>query len=476
MHSSLRPALFVLAAAASAGAQTPRTLTLAEAIAMAQEQGAEAKVSTARLEQIRSSNRLAHIRSRPRVDLSAGLVNFDRGLNPISLPDGSVQYVGQSNNQAVAQIGVSQSVALTGATVSLSTLLSRADQFGNLTGHQWRSTPVLLSFNQPLFQIKALEWDQRQSDAQLEQEERLFADSRAAVALNVANRYMALHKAQLQLQNARANAGINDTVLQLNEAKYRVGNSIDALELSRSELTALRARMAAEDAQLTRDRAAAQLALLIGLPETVAIVTQEPALPDTSATVTEAVIEAVGRTSVAAARFRTDSIASARALAVARATSRASATLSGSVGFNQTGTTLPLAYDSPLGKQQATLGLNLPIVQWGAGRAQVDRDSYAFQATLAASRRDVEQAKQDARFAARSLTVSKQSLRQATIADSIASTAFRIARLRYTSGTIDYTQFMISQREKDDAVVGRVDAAARFWNEYYTLKRLIGGQ
>ena len=175
-------------------------------------------------------------------------------------------------------------------------------------------------------------------------------------------------------------------------------------------------------------------------------------------------------------RLRADSVSAERQLAQARATSRASANLSGSVGFNQTGNTLPLAYDSPLGKQKANIGLTLPLMQWGSGKAQVDMARYSFQSTLARARFAMEQAKQDARFASRALAVSAEQLRLATIGDSIANVAFRVARLQYTTGAASYTDFLSVQESKDAAVMQRVDALVRFWDNYYNLKRLMGPQ
>lgn len=476
MPLPLRRALVLLALPVFAShAQSPRKLTLTEAISLAEANGAEARAAAARLDQVKANGRFYDSRARPQVALQTTLVNFDHGINPLNLPDGSVQYVGQSNNQTSAALGVSQVLPVTGGTVSLSTLLSRTDQFGNLSSRSWASTPVIIGFNQPLFQIKTLEWDRRESDAAIVSAEREYADARGAIARGVANQYMALHRADLALRNARGNAAVADTVLSLNEARYRVGSErVNVLELSRSELTALNKRIAAEDAQLARDRVAAALALLLGLPEGTEILTEEPAMPDMTGMTDEAAVEAAGRNSVAAVRLRADSLHAERQLAQARATSRAAASLSGSVGFNQTGPTLPLAYDSPLGKQRANLGFTLPLMQWGSGKAQVDMARYAYQSTLATARLAMDQARQDARFAARALTVSSQQLRLATIADSIASVQFRVARLQYTTGSLSYTDFLSVQQSKDDAVVGRVDALAKFWDNYYNLKRLMG--
>jgi outer membrane protein TolC len=459
-------------ALSTAHGQETRKLTLDRAIALAQQDGAEARAATAQLGQARMAARVVAARVMPQVGLTTQLVNFDHGINQITLPDGSVQFVGQSNNRTNVGLDVSQALPMTGGTISLSTQLSRADQFGNFTSQSWAATPVLLGLNQPLFQLHTLEWDRRESDAAVEVAERQFAESRGTIARNVATQYMALRRAELALDNAKANALIGDSVLMLNQARYKYG-AVSILEVGRSELNTPPARLAAAAAELTRDRAVAALALMVGLPEGTSITTEEPALPDTAALVTDAVIDAAAQHSLAAVRFRADSISAERRFAVARAGSRPSASLVGSIGFNQTGNTLPLAYDSPLGKQRATVGLTLPLLRWGAGDAQVDAARYEMQSSLAIARRDMDQVKQDVRFAARAVAVSTEQLRLATIADSIASVQFRVARLQYASGSLSYTDFLNVQHDKDNAVLGRVDAMAKFWQQYYDYKRLV---
>ena len=55
-------------------------------------------------------------------------------------------------------------------------------------------------------------------------------------------------------------------------------------------------------------------------------------------------------------------------ISVAKSNGRFDATVATSVGFNQTASAFSDSYDSPLGRQQLSVGINLPMVQLGRAR------------------------------------------------------------------------------------------------------------
>jgi hypothetical protein len=63
-----------------------------------------------------------------------------------------------------------------------------------------------------------------------------------------------------------------------------------------------------------------------------------------------------------------DDVQSRYGISVAKSTGRINATVATSVGFNQTASAFGDSYDSPLGRQQLSVGINLPMVEWGRAR------------------------------------------------------------------------------------------------------------
>src|SRR5215217_2267680 len=103
----LSPLLIAIALPAMLGAQAPtaRTLTLQDAIAMAQQQGPLAQVARSTRDVARWRDQAFNSRLLPQLFLQGDAANLNHGINPITLPDGSTQFIGQSQNQSSLQLG-----------------------------------------------------------------------------------------------------------------------------------------------------------------------------------------------------------------------------------------------------------------------------------------------------------------------------------------------------------------------------------
>ena len=96
----------------------------------------------------------------PSVYLRGNIMSFDRSLNLLQNPDdGSLKYVSSNNLQNDLSLTVNQNITFTGGTLSVSSDLSRIDQFGDSKSLTWYSRPVTVSYYQPLFTYNQFKWD-----------------------------------------------------------------------------------------------------------------------------------------------------------------------------------------------------------------------------------------------------------------------------------------------------------------------------
>jgi outer membrane protein TolC len=156
----------------------------------------------------------------------------------------------------------------------------------------------------------------------------------------------------------------------------------------------------------------------------------------------------------------------------ARLSNRFNATLSATVGFNQTGDIISRAYNSPQGRQTATLGISMPMLQWGAGSSQVEA-AKADEERVAAnnkSRRDA--LAEDARFSVLQLEQAQRNVLIAAKADTVSAKQFEVARNRYIIGKISNTDLYNAQNDKDQAVIAYVQSLRTYWTSYYHLRRV----
>src|SRR3954469_19009469 len=90
------PLALLVLGASSLAAQQP--VTLQDAIKMAQQQGPSAQVARSVRDAARARNDAFNSGLLPQVVLGGNAANLNRGIIPVTLPDGSVQFVSQAQN------------------------------------------------------------------------------------------------------------------------------------------------------------------------------------------------------------------------------------------------------------------------------------------------------------------------------------------------------------------------------------------
>jgi len=457
--------------AARAQAHSSVTLTLQDAIVRARQQGPAAQVARSARDAARWRDQAFNAQLLPQLRLRGDAANLNRAINPIDLPDGSTQYISQAHNTTSLGLGFSQAIPLTGGTLTVGTQISRLDEFGARSSRLYQTSPILVQLEQQLFRPRQIVWDKRVQHLDARVAEQQYLEAREDVARATADAFFALYAQEVALRNASNNVAVNDTLYTLNKGRFEVGK-IGENDLLKSELALLRARAAVEDARVARARAEAALRRLIAFPTDAALTIVTPdSIPIVDADPELAEKEALRNSSVVQ-QNELDDVQSRYDIGVARANSRFNATIAASAGFNQTASAFGESYQSPLGRQQLAVNINLPMVQWGAGRAGVEAAKASNQRVTTTNKIRRDALAEDARFSALQLQQAQRTVVLAAKADTVAGKQFEVARNRYIIGKIANDALYLAQGEKDAAVLAYVQALRTYWMSYYYLRRV----
>ena len=141
-------------------------------------------------------------------------------------------------------------------------------------------------------------------------------------------------------------------------------------------------------------------------------------------------------------------------------------------GLTQTAEKFKEAYRDPLDQQHVSLGITLPLLDWGRGKGQV---------RVARSNRDlvytqVEQEKTDFDLNVRTLVkqfnLQAQQVNIAARTDETAQRRAEVARKLYLLGKSSILDLNASITEKDTARRNYISALCNYWSLYYTLRSL----
>lgn len=447
-----------------------RVMSLQDCIDLAQRQSPEANIARKGYESVYWSFRAYRASLLPQLRLDLNAPGILRSISQITQDDGTLDFVQQNQAFSNASLSVSQQIAPTGGSVFVSSGLNRLDVFGTNAYVQYQARPVLIGFSQPIMAFNNLRWQQRLQPLRVQLAEKRYLEALEDIAVSISGLYFDVYIAQITLANAQSNEKINDSIFDVANGRYRVGK-IAENDLLQTELAFLNAQADANRAALALQKAKVNLAIILGITDAESIQLLPPdAVPLVEIDEKFALSQAnQNRSDIVDYSVR--ELEAESNVAQARADNRFSASINATFGLNQAGSTIQDAYTQPLSQQTATVGLGIPILQWGRGKAQVASAKVEQARAQEQIRLDQRRLERDVRFQVLDFAQLQLQMQLAAKADTIAIRRYEVAKNRYLIGKIDITNLQIAQNEKDNARASYIGVLRQFWVAYYQLRR-----
>ena len=405
----------------------------------------------------------------PQIRLNADLPGYQRRINQVVQPDGSFQFIPVRQAFSNASLSMTQAIPFTGGSLSLESRVNRGDFFDNGNSTFYQTNPLQINLYQPLFRFNSQKFNWKQDKLRLELATRQQIEQIEALNAEVISRYFDLYIAQLQLKNAELNETINDTIYRIAKGRFGVGK-IAENELLQVELSYTNARNSVEQQKLQVELARRQLERFTGKLDNSVSLLPPLDLPKKDPDPEKARQEALNNRSDLIANEININQAS-RQLSEAKLARLPQTDITLSYGLNQTGITLDQALTAPVNSQYAGLGFSIPIMGFGSNRSAHKAAQYAYEATLQSMEASRQQLETDAFGLALQVKQLKTSVDISSKADTIAKKRYEVARNRYKIGTMEITNLLIAQNEKDQAIISYVSTLRDFWVTWYQLRR-----
>lgn len=462
--------LAAFAAPARSDDRPPVRLTLRQALDIARTQSPSAIVALHRYRGAYWQYITFKSDYRPLFNLNSVPASVDRTISEQTLPDGTDAFVRRSQANSSVEVSLSKVVSWAGGTLALRSNVARTDPLEGDGVTSYFSTPVAISYDQPLFAINNLAWGLRVEPLRWAEARQGFTEDLEWISASTISTYFDLLTAQSTLLEAQKAHDRAETLLVVMRRRFAAGQQPEN-DVLQAQLGSLNADIRVSRAQVDLDVKQQALATLLGMGEApkfdLVLATDVPRpVVDLRTAQAEA-----RRNRATAMSWKRQRLEADRQVAAARA-SRGYASLHASYGLSQTTTELPELYRHPETDQVAQLSLNLPILDWGRGQARVAVAESQRQVTL----RQLEQAEADfdrdvfLKFS--QFQIQETQLQLATLADSIAQRRYDVTREKVLAGQGDLNSLDIAQGEMDGARRGYFDALRSYWAAYADLRRV----
>ncbi len=407
---------------------------------------------------------------RPSLTLTSA-PNLNRAINKVTMGDGSVRFTEQNLLNTDLSLQLSQHVPWTGGTFSVESELQRMDMFSDKT-HSWRSIPINVGYSQTLFGFNSQKWSRRIEPAKYDEARRAYLETMELVAARAVDKYFDLATAQSNYRTACSNYAHADTLYRMAEGRHRIG-TITENEMLQLEINRLTEEANRLNTRIALDEARQALGSYLGLAEgdSLPVLRLDATLPEMVVDEAEALQWA--RLHSPDVRYQQRRRLEAdRSVAQAKADAGLKADLYVRFGLTQTASRLGDTYRDPLDQQTVSIGLTLPLVDWGKGRGQV---------RTARSQRDLVETQvaqnlvdfdQNVRRLVQQFNLQGLRVRVAARTDSTALRRSEVSRRLYVMGKSSVLDLNASIDEKDAARRAYLSALHTYWSLYYTLRSL----
>jgi len=446
-------------------------MTLPEAIHTARTQSVEALQARQAFVSTYWAYRSYKASRLPSFYLYGNMMNFDRSLTLLQNPeDGTLNYVSSNNLQNGIGVQMNQNITFTGGTLSVSSDLSRIDQFGNNKSLTWYSRPVTVSYYQPLFTYNQFKWDKKIEPKEYERGKRDYLESMEALTINAVYAYHNLLLAKMNNEISQSNFENSGNMLKIAKERLQLGD-VTRAEYLQLELRMLNDSISINETAVQVREAQMMLNSLLGYDESFVIdPVLEEELPDIQMD-----YDLVMYKSLANSSFTLDNelslLNAESSVAHAKASRGFSFALNARFGMSQTGPEFPQAYKDLLDQETIGITFSIPIFDWGLGKGKVQKAKAAQEVVRA----QVQQRENDYRrqifTAVSQFNNQRQQCQVSRRAMLIASERYELTMHRFREGNASVTDLNMAQTENDSALRQYISDISNFWTYYYALRQ-----
>lgn len=368
-------------------------------------------------------------------------------------------------------LSLQQNVDFLGGTLYANTELDYLYNFGDTRYSQFSSIPFQIGYSQNLLGYNAYRWERKIEPLKYERARQELIYNIESLSGTVVDYFFGLALAQANYDLAVRNTAATDTLCRVGECKYAIA-AISQADLLTLRLDAVNARNSLQNARIELQRAMHTLTSYLGLDKETVISLTLPSVPELR---TIDVDEALAYAKVNNPTLLAHEQNILEARQTVDRTSKElyfNASVNASVGFNQVGEHITDAYHRPLTQNVVTIGVSVPLVDWGVRKGKLNMARGNLSVVETAAQQEEVSIEQEVTMAVGDSYVQHGLIESAGQAVQLAELAYTQTHRRFLIGEADVNALLLAQNRKQTAEQNYIGALRSFWQTYYKLRRL----
>ena len=379
------------------------------------------------------------------------------------------EYVLRDYFNSSMSLSLTQKVGLTGGSLFLNSDLGLVKNLSGNQSNSYSSTPISIGFSQSLNGYNSLRWESKIEPVKFEKAKKVFIQSQEELAMKSTSMFFDLVDAQIQLkiaQNTMANA---DTLYKLGKGRFQVG-TVTQDELLNLELQQLNAQQTMSRAKLELQRSQTGLNSYLMLEKGTIVECEVPSkIPSMQVSSEEALVLAVDNNPTILNQQQ-QLMEQDEAVAQAHSENGLNTTLYATFGLSQSAQDFDMVYKDPGQSQRVSVGVKVPIIDWGRRKGRVmmaESNREASNANVRQARIDFEE---NIVQSVMEFNLQAEQVKNAAKADTVAQKGYDVTFQRFLIGKVNVINLNTARNDLESARKAYINSVKTYWNYFYRLR------
>jgi len=453
------------------GQQKIRQLTLDEAISISKAQSPDALNAKQTFRNSYWEYRTFLASNLPALTLTGTAPNINQSM--ISQQVNGIQsYASYKYISAQANLALSQKIGVTGGTISMNSYLSGVYNVNSPNPSPYLSYPITIELNQPIFTYNSYRWDKKIKPLKYSLAKRKYLEDIEQISITTSNYFFTLLQAQIEKKIALINLSNYDTLYHIAKGRFQLGK-IAENDLLQLELSFLKAQAQVENADLSLDNAQFLFKSYLRLQDSIRVVLLPPDRINFFRIEPGKAVELAIQNSSSSLDFNRRLMEAASAVNFAKMDGRFDANIHALIGLQQSAATVEGAYSNPADQRQISLGLTIPIVDWGVASGKIKMAQSQQEIVKNSVEQEIIDFQRNVYLKIVEFNMQQNQLKIAAKSDTVARKSYEVTKGRYLIGKINsILDLNNAQIENDNSEKNYYSALQTYWRSYYEIRKM----
>ena len=408
----------------------------------------------------------------PGISLSSNPLDFNRYLKKeYNFETNEDEYRLREYLNSDVSVSATQNVALTGGQLFLRSELGMIKNLGGDQSTSYSATPFSVGFSQELNGYNELKWKSKIEPLKYDKAKKAFIQDVEDLRIKSTFQFFQLITAQIQKGIAETNYANADTLYKIGTGRFQVG-TVTQDELLKLELSLLNAEQALSMSQLEEKRAQASLNSFLGMEKSVEIECIVPSeIPKLQINPDVAITQAI-QNNPEMINHQQQRLQQDQNVKRTKAETGLNTSLFAMYGMSRSSEEFTDVYAQPDKSQRFSVGINVPIADWGRSKGRVSMAESNREVVLATIKQERIDFEMDVIQSVLEFNLQSSQVKNAAKADTVAQLGYDVTFQRFLIGKIDVIKLNIASTDQETARISYLNRLRDYWTSYFRLRSL----